>query len=228
MDIDGFGEKLVEQLVDNNLANNLADIYRLDFNSLSNLDRMAEKSAQNIIDALAKSRKTTLARFIYALGIRNVGEATAKDLAKFFGSVEAIQNANIDALIQVPDVGPTVAESIFDFFAESHNREIISSLIAPIESGGAGVYWDYITPQSIASGVLNGKIFVLTGTMPTLGRDEAKELIENQGGKVSGSVSKKTDFVIAGEDAGSKLTKAIELGITIIDEAEFLTMIKVS
>lgn len=228
MDIDGFGEKLVEQLVDNNLANNLADIYRLDFNSLSNLDRMAEKSAQNIIDALAKSRKTTLARFIYALGIRNVGEATAKDLAKFFGSVEAIQNANMDELIQVPDVGPIVAESIFDFFAESHNREIISSLITPLESGGAGVYWDYVTPQSIASGVLNGKTIVLTGTMPTLGRDETKELIENQGGKVSGSVSKKTDFVIAGEDAGSKLTKAIELGITIIDEAEFLTMIKVS
>jgi DNA ligase (NAD+) len=225
MDIDGFGEKLVEQLVDNNLANNLADIYRLDFNSLSNLDRMAEKSAQNIIDALARSRKTTLARFIYALGIRNVGEATAKDLAKFFGSVEAIQNASIEELIQVPDVGPTVAESIFDFFLESHNREIISSLITPIESGGAGIFWEYVAPQSVASGELNGKTIVLTGTMPTLGREEAKELIENHGGKVSGSVSKKTDFVIAGKDAGSKLAKAIELGIPIIDEAELLAMI---
>lgn len=225
MDIEGFGDKLVEQLVDSNLANNLADIYRLDFHSLANLDRMAEKSAQNIIDALEQSKKTTLARFIYALGIRNVGEATAKDLARYFGNVEAIQHADIEQLQQVPDVGPIVAESIVNFFAEAHNREIIHSLIAPSEKGGAGIHWESIAPQSDAKGVFTGKTFVLTGTLPTLGREDAKALIENEGGKVSGSVSKKTDFVVAGDDAGSKLTKAQELGVNVIDETDLLLML---
>ncbi len=225
MDIEGFGDKLVEQLVDSNLANNLADIYRLDFHALTNLDRMAEKSAQNIIDALEKSKKTTLARFIYALGIRNVGEATAKDLARYFGNVEAIQDANIEQLQQVPDVGPIVAESIVNFFSEAHNREIINSLISPIELGGAGIHWDAVAAKSNATGIFTGKTFVLTGTLPTLEREDAKALIENVGGKVSGSVSKKTDFVVAGADAGSKLTKAQELGVGVIDETDLLKML---
>ena len=225
MDIEGFGDKLVEQLVDSNLANNLADIYRLDFHALANLDRMAEKSAQNIIDALEESKKTTLARFIYALGIRNVGEATAKDLARYFGNVEAIQDANIEQLQQVPDVGPIVAESIVNFFSEAHNREIINSLISPIELGGAGIHWDAVAAKSNATGIFTGKTFVLTGTLPTLGREDAKALIENVGGKVSGSVSKKTDFVVAGADAGSKLTKAQELGVGVIDETDLLKML---
>jgi DNA ligase (NAD+) len=225
MDIEGFGDKLVEQLVDSNLANNLADIYRLDFHTLANLDRMAEKSAQNIIDALNKSKKTTLARFIYALGIRNVGEATAKDLARYFGNIESIQNAGIEQLQQVPDVGPIVAESIVNFFAEAHNREIINSLIAPEKEVGAGIHWDMVAAQSNATGIFTGKTFVLTGTLPTLGREDAKALIENVGGKVSGSVSKKTDFVVAGADAGSKLTKAQELGVNVIDETDLLKML---
>ena len=225
MDIEGFGDKLVEQLVDSNLANNLADIYRLDFHALANLDRMAEKSAQNIVDALEQSKKTTLARFIYALGIRNVGEATAKDLARYFGSVQAIQDANVEQLQQVPDVGPIVAESIVNFFSEAHNREIINSLITPAELGGAGIHWDAVAAQSNAIGIFTGKTFVLTGTLPTLGREDAKALIENVGGKVSGSVSKKTDFVVAGADAGSKLTKAQELGVSVIDETDLLKML---
>lgn len=225
MDIEGFGDKLVEQLVDSKLANNLADIYRLEFHTLADLDRMAEKSAQNIIDALTQSKKTTLARFIYALGIRNVGEATAKDLARYFGNVEAIQHADIEQLQQVPDVGPVVAESIVNFFAEVHNREIIQSLITPSEQGGAGIHWDAVAAQSDSTGIFTGKTFVLTGTLPTLDREDAKALIENQGGKVSGSVSKKTDFVIAGADAGSKLTKAQELGVSVIDETDLLKML---
>jgi len=225
MDIEGFGDKLVEQLVDGNLANNLADIYRLDFHALAKLDRMAEKSAQNIIDALEKSKKTTLARFIYALGIRNVGEATAKDLSRYFGSIEAIQDAGLEQLQKVPDVGPIVAESIVNFFSEAHNREIIKSLITPKEFGGAGIHWDALIAQSDATGILIGKTFVLTGTLPTLGREEAKALIENEGGKVTGSVSKKTDYVVAGEDAGSKLTKAEALGIKVINETDLLKML---
>jgi DNA ligase (NAD+) len=225
MDIEGFGDKLVEQLVDSNLANNLADIYRLDFHTLANLDRMAEKSAQNIIDALTQSKKTTLARFIYALGIRNVGEASAKDLARYFGNVEAIQNADIEQLQQVPDVGPIVAESIVNFFAEAHNREMINNLIAPAEQGGAGIHWDSVIAQSKATGIFTAKTFVLTGTLPTLVREDAKALIENAGGKVSGSVSKKTDYVVAGADAGSKLTKAQELGVSVVDETDLLKML---
>lgn len=225
MDIEGFGEKLVEQLVDHNLTHTLADIYRLDLKALAELDRMAEKSAQNIIDALNKSRKTTLARFIYALGIRNVGEATAKDLARFFGSIEAIKSADIDKLQEVPDVGPVVAESIQNFFSETHNQEVIDALTKSQERGGAGIFWETVQAQLPQTGLLSGKTFVLTGTLPTLGREEAKALLENAGAKVSGSVSKKTDYVLAGSEAGSKLDKAIELGINILDEAAFLEML---
>lgn len=219
MDIEGLGDKLVDQLVDAGLVHTLADIYRLDVTTLAGLERMAEKSAQNIIDALAKSKQTTLARFIYALGIRNVGEATAKDLARHFGNLEALVQADIAMLQAVPDVGPIVAESIREFFSEPHNREVIEHLIQ------CGIHWQESTGHSTVTGHLAGKVFVLTGTLPSLSRDDAKALIESAGGKVSGSVSKKTDFVVAGEEAGSKLVKAQELGITVIDEAALLSML---
>lgn len=213
MDIEGLGEKLVDQLVDGDLVRDLADIYKLDLDTLSNLERMAVKSAQNILDALENSKNTTLQRFIYALGIRNVGEATAKDLAKFFGSFKALQEAELELLQQVPDVGPIVAESIYEFFRERRNDEVIALLIA------AGVHWQESAGRSASSGPLAGKTLVLTGTLPSMSRDEARDLIEAAGGKVSGSVSKKTDYVVAGSEAGSKLEKAQELGVAILDEA---------
>lgn len=219
MDIEGLGEKLVDQLVDSHLVATLADIYHLDLETFSGLDRMAEKSAQNLLDALQHSKQTTLNRFIYALGIRNVGEATAKDLARYFGKLEALQAASAEALQQVPDVGPVVARSIAEFFAEPHNREVISKLVE------AGIRWPESEGQPASSGQLEGKTFVLTGTLPTMSRDDAKERIEAAGGKVSGSVSKKTSYVVAGSEAGSKLTKAQELGLTILDEAGLLSLL---
>ncbi|MFJ5445216.1 NAD-dependent DNA ligase LigA [Methylobacillus methanolivorans] len=219
MDIEGLGEKLVDQLVDSHLVAMLADIYHLDLETFSGLDRMAEKSAQNLLDALQHSKQTTLNRFIYALGIRNVGEATAKDLARYFGKLEALQAASAEALQQVPDVGPVVARSIAEFFAEPHNREVISKLVE------AGIRWPESEGQPASSGQLEGKTFVLTGTLPTMSRDDAKERIEAAGGKVSGSVSKKTSYVVAGSEAGSKLTKAQELGLTILDEAGLLSLL---
>lgn len=219
IDIEGLGDKLVEQLVDTGVVNSLSELYRLDLATLANLDRMAEKSAQNILDALEKSKHTTLARFIYALGIRNVGETTAKDLAKHFGNLQAIQEANIERLLEVKDVGPIVAESIVQFFSEPHNQEVIHGLRE------AGLCWPEHEGQLSISGVLSGKTLVLTGTLPTLSRDDAKALIEAAGGKVSGSVSKKTDFVVAGEEAGSKLAKAQELGVAVIDETGLRTLL---
>jgi len=220
MDIEGLGDKLVDQLVDAGLVHSLADIYGLDLATLANLVRMAEKSAQNILDALHTSKQTTLARFIYALGIRNVGEATAKDLARYFGNLHALLNADIETLQQVPDVGPIVAESIVSFFSEPHNQEVISQLQA------IGVNWPENETPVAKSSALTGKTLVLTGTLPNLSRDTAKEMIEAVGGKVSGSVSKKTDYVVAGEEAGSKLAKAQELGVTVIDEAQFLILLE--
>ncbi len=219
MDIEGLGEKLVDQLVEANLVHTLADIYKLDLGTLSGLERMATKSATNILDALQSSKSTTLARFIYALGMRNVGEATAKDLAKHFGKLSSIMQADIDALLQVNDVGPVVAESIMNFFAEAHNQEVIKALIE------SGINWSETDGKHIATGNFVGKTFVLTGTLPNLSRDSAKALIEEVGGKVSGSVSKKTDYVIAGSDAGSKLDKAQELGLNILDEAAFIELL---
>lgn len=213
MDIEGLGEKLVDQLVEANLVHTLADIYQLNLETLSNLDRMATKSAQNILDALEQSKTTTLARFIYALGMRNVGEATAKDLAKHFGNLAALMQADTLSLLTVNDVGPVVAESISNFLGEQHNKDVILALQV------AGIHWPETEGKQLATGHLVGKTFVLTGTLPTLSRDAAKEMIEAVGGKVSGSVSKKTDFVIAGSDAGSKLDKAQELGLMILDEA---------
>ncbi len=220
MDIEGLGDKLVEQLVDAGLVPSLPALYQLDLAQLMSLERMGEKSAKNLLDALAARRKTTLARFLYALGIRHVGETTAKDLAKHFGSLDRLMGANLDELLLVPDVGPVVAQSVRTFFDQPHNREVIDGL------RGAGVQWPEFEPAPQASvAPLAGKTFVLTGTMPSLTRDEAKDMIEAAGGKVTGSVSKKTDYVVAGSEAGSKLDKARELDITILDEAGLRAML---
>ena len=220
LDIEGLGDKLVEQLVDAGLVHSPADLYGLTVDTLAGLERMGEKSAQNLVDAIGKSRQTTLARFIFALGIRNVGEATARDLAGHFGQLEALLAADGEALQQVSDVGPVVAASIAAFLSESHNREIIDRLRA------AGVTWLEGGATEVGPRVLAGKTLVLTGTLPTLKRDEAKAMIEAAGGKVAGSVSKKTDFVVAGEEAGSKLEKALELAVPVIDEAGLLKLLE--
>ncbi len=223
MDIEGLGDKLVEQLVDCNLVHSLADIYKLDLDSLAKLDRMGEKSAQNIIDAIQHSKQSSFARFIYALGIRNVGEATARDLAKHFSTLEALMQADQQALQQVPDIGPVVAESIVNFFAEPHNQQVLAFLTLSEQQGGAGIVWQQAEAiQHHAE--FSGKTFVITGTLPSMSRDQAKAMIEQLGGKVSGSVSKNTDYVLAGSEAGSKLDKALELGITIIDQQKLMEM----
>jgi DNA ligase (NAD+) len=219
MDIEGLGEKVVDQLVDGAIVRTPADLYRLGLVALASLERMGEKSARNLLAAIEKSRDTTLARFIFALGIRNVGETTARDLARHFGGLDALMAADIDALQNVPDVGPVVARSTAEFFAEPHNREVIEQLRA------AGVHWPEGEPV-MATGILSGKTFVLTGALPTLTRDAAKARIEKLGGKVSGSVSKKTGYVVAGSEAGSKLAKAQELGVPIIDEAQLLALLQ--
>jgi DNA ligase (NAD+) len=220
MDIEGLGEKLVEQLVDAGLIHSPADIYLLTLDQLAALDRMGEKSALNLLAAIEKSKQTTLARFIFALGIRNVGEATARDLANYFGQIEAVQAASVGTLQQIPDVGPVVAASITTFFAEIHNREVIDRLRE------AGLNWPDAEVSKAGNRVLEGKVLVLTGTFPTLKRDEAKALIEAAGGKVAGSVSKKTDYVVAGEEAGSKLEKARELAVMVIDEGQLLELLE--
>ena len=219
LDIEGMGEKLADQLVEADLVKSLNDIYKLDVATLAGLERMAQKSAQNVIDALNNSKQTTLARFIYGLGIRNVGEATAKDLAAHFGGLQALLDAPLEALLQVNDVGPIVAESILQFFGEPHNRQVIASMCQ------LGVQWPEMAGKQAASGVLLGKTLVLTGTLPNLSRDAAQALIEAAGGKVSGSVSKKTHYVVAGSDAGSKLEKAQELSVPVINEADLLALL---
>jgi DNA ligase (NAD+) len=218
MDIDGLGEKLVDQLVDQGLVKTPVDLYRLDVPTLARLERMGEKSAQKLIAAIDRSRHTTLARFIYALGIRNVGEATARDLAHHFGSLDALMNADEAALMAVPDIGPVVAESIRQFFAEPHNRQVIAGLRR------VGVTWPERREAS-ARTALTGKTFVLTGTLASMTRDEARERIEAAGGRVSASVSKKTDYVVAGSEPGSKLARARELGVPVLDEAGFLALL---
>ena len=213
MDVEGLGDKIVEQLVDAGIVQSLPGLYKLGVAKLAALDRMAEKSAQNLVDALEKSKTPTLARFLFSLGIRQVGETTAKDLARHFGKLDALMNASVEQLLEVPDVGPIVAASIHTFFAQPHNREVVEQLLAagvkPQESDGTAD--DRPRP-------LLGKTLVLTGTLPTLSRDEAQALIEEAGGKVSGSVSKKTNYVVAGEEAGSKLEKARTLGVPVLDE----------
>jgi DNA ligase (NAD+) len=222
MDIEGLGEKLVDQLVEQGVVKTPAGLYTLGVLALANLERMAEKSAGNLLAAIEKSRETTLARFIYALGIRNVGETTAKDLARHFGNLDALMAADAARLQEVPDVGPVVADSLVRFFAEPHNVEVIEQLRA------AGVHWSEGEPAPRLSLPLAGKTFVLTGTLPTLTRDAAKEMIEAQGGKVAGSVSKKTDYVVAGAEAGSKLEKARELGVTILDQSQLQELLESS
>ncbi|HTP98303.1 MAG TPA: NAD-dependent DNA ligase LigA [Casimicrobiaceae bacterium] len=221
LDIEGLGDKLVDQLVDGGIVHAPADLYKLGLAKLAALERMADKSAGNVLAAIDKSRKTTLARFIYALGIRHVGEATARDLANHFGNLDALMDASLEALLEVNDVGPVLAASIAGFFAERHNREGIAQLRA------AGVTWPEGAPRARApQGKLANLTFVLTGTLPSLSRDEAKALIEEAGGKVAGSVSKKTNYVVAGEEAGSKLAKAEELGVAILDEAGLRRLIR--
>ncbi|MEN9867050.1 MAG: hypothetical protein RL748_2640, partial [Pseudomonadota bacterium] len=219
MDVEGLGEQLIEQLVDRNVITTPADLYKLGVASLAALERMAEKSAQNVVQALEKSKTTSMARFIYALGIRHAGESTAKALAKHFGNLDALLAASEEQLVQVDDVGPIVAKSIRQYLDDAMNQELIAQLRA------AGVQW----PEQETSSQpkpLAGQTFVLTGTLPTLSRDQAGEKIEALGGKVSGSVSKKTHYVVAGADAGSKLVKAQELNITILDEAALLALLE--
>ncbi len=218
MDIDGLGEKIVDQLVDLSIVRTPADLYRLGLMALANLDRMGEKSAENLLQSIEKSRKNTLARFIFALGIRHVGESTAKDLAKYFGHIDKLMVTNEEELLQVNDVGPVVAKSLLSFFSEAHNREVVEQLLA------SGIELE--VEASTINPELVGKTFVLTGTLPTMSRDEAKTLLEKAGAKVAGSVSAKTHYVVAGADAGSKLEKAQELGVAVIDEAQMLALLQ--
>ena len=234
VDIEGLGDKLVEQLVDADVVHTPADLYRLGLTALANLDRMAEKSATNLLAAIEKSKRTTLPKFLFGLGIRHVGETTAKDLAKYFGNLDAIMDASAEQLLEVHDVGPVVAQSLRQFFDEPHNREVIEQIRA------CNVTWPETEPQhgrgsqaengsNAASGAdlgpFAGKTVVLTGTLSSMSRDEAKDKLEALGAKVSGSVSKKTDYVVAGAEAGSKLDKAVELGVSVLDEARFLAML---
>jgi DNA ligase (NAD+) len=213
MDIEGLGDKLVDQLVDGGLVRTLPELYTLGLAKLSALERMADKSAANLEAALERSKHTTLARFLYALGIRHVGESTAKDLARHFGTLDALMDAPREQLLEVNDVGPIVADSVRQFFAQPHHREIVERLRA------VGITWPEASAAEQGPKPLAGLTLVLTGTLPTLGRDQAQALIEAAGGKVSGSVSKKTHYVVAGAEAGSKLAKAQELGVPVIDEA---------
>jgi len=223
MDIEGLGEKLAEQLVDMGIVNSPADLYdasKCNLEVLANMDRMGEKSAHNLLSAIELSKHTTLPRFIFALGIRNVGEATAKDLAQYFGSLDNLLSADMDSLQQVRDVGPVVAQSIVDFLAEAHNLEVVGQLRA------RGVHWAEHDATPMANLPLTGKTFVLTGTLTALTREQAKEKLEQLGAKVSGSVSARTDYVVAGAEAGSKLEKARGLGVSVLDERQFLKLLE--
>lgn len=219
MDIDGVGGRLIEQLVDRELVHTPADLFKLDLTTLTRLERMGTKSAENALASLEKAKNTTLARFIFALGIREVGEATALNLANHFKTLEALQNADLEALQQVPDVGEVVANRILAFWHEPHNVAVVNDLIAQ------GVHWETVETKEVTENRFKGKTVVLTGTLTQMGRNEAKALLQDMGAKVSGSVSAKTDFVIAGDAAGSKLTKAQELGVTVLTEEEFLAQI---
>ncbi len=220
VEVEGLGDKLVDQLVDAGVVKTLPDLYRLGLVALASLDRMAEKSGQNIVEALEKSKQTTLPRFLFGLGIRHVGEATAKALARHFGKLDAIMDAGVEQLLEVNDVGPIVAQSIRTFFDQAHNREVVAQLRA------CGVTWEEGEPAVQAPKPLAGKTFVLTGTLPSLSRDQAKDLLEAAGAKVAGSVSKKTDYVVAGAEAGSKLDKANELGVKVLDEHGLLALLQ--
>lgn len=213
VEVEGLGEKLVDQLVDDKIIHTLPDLYRLGVGALASLERMADKSAQNIVAAIEKSKQTTLPRFLFGLGVRHVGEATAKELARHFGRLDAIMDASVEQLLEVTDIGPVVAQSLRTFFDQAHNREVVAQLRA------SGVTWHEGPAAPATPKPLSGKTLVITGTLPHISRDQAKELIEAAGGKVTGSVSKKTSFVVAGAEAGAKLDKAQELGIEVLDEA---------
>ncbi|OOR99947.1 DNA ligase (NAD(+)) LigA [Haemophilus paracuniculus] len=220
MDIDGVGEKLIEQLMERELVRTPADLFKLDHTTLMRLDRMGEKSANNALQSIEKAKQTTLARFLFALGIRDVGEATAQNLANHFGTLDAIRTANLDQLKEVQDVGEVVANRLFQFWQEPHNVEVVEDLIA------CGVSWQAVVQQEIADNPLKGKNVVLTGTLTQLTRDEAKALLQQLGCKVSGSVSSKTDYLIAGEKAGSKLAKAQELGVAVLSEEDLIKLVE--
>ena len=220
LDIEGLGDKLVEQLVERDLVRNPADLYGLDVATLAGLERMGAKSAAKLVEALERSKTTTLARFLYALGIREVGEATALTLASHFGTLEALMTAEEERLQQAPDIGPVVAAAIRAFFQEPHNQQVIARLRA------AGVRWPETEVKQAVEQPLAGKTIVLTGTLESLTRDQASDRLRALGAKVSGSVSKKTDYVVAGREAGSKLDKARELGVTVLDEAELLALLE--
>ena len=214
VEIEGLGDKVVDQLVDAGIVRALPEIYKLGVAKLNALERMGEKSAQKLVDAIERSKATTLQRFLFGLGIRHVGEGTSKALARHFGDIDRVMDASVEQLLEIPDVGPIASASIRAFFDQPHHREVVEQLRA------AGVHWPAI--EGVASDAhrpLLGKTLVITGTLPTLGREEAKDLIEAAGGKVSGSVSKKTNWLVAGEEAGSKLEKAQALGVPVIDEA---------
>jgi len=212
--------RLVEQLVDQKLINTVADLYSVNVDDVGAMERMGEKSAKNLVKALETSKKTSLQRFLFSLGIREVGEATALNLANFFGSLDGVIQADQELLQQVPDVGPIVALHIVEFFQQPHNLEVVKSLIA------AGVQWDEFDVDHQQEKPLDGKTYVLTGTLNLMARDQAKGYLQQLGAKVSGSVSKKTHCVIAGDNAGSKLTKAESLGVTVITEQEYIDVLK--
>jgi len=220
MDIDGLGDKLVEQLVDEGCIDHMDDLYALTVEKIIGLERMAEKSAGNLIESLKKSKYTSLNRFIYALGIREVGEATARSLAQHFTSLDAIKAADEETLQQVDDVGPIVAAHIVRFFKQPHNLEVLEKLLA------AGIYWDAIEAAVAEEQTLKGKTFVLTGTLTDMTRDDAKKALQARGAKVTGSVSKKTSYVVVGDNAGSKASKAEQLGVKMLDEAALIKMLK--
>lgn len=222
LNIEGLGKKLVDQLVEQKLVHTPADLYRLNVDVLARLERMGEKSAQNLWDAIDHSRQTTLARFIYALGIRNVGEATAKELARHYATLANFMAADEENLQSVADIGPVVAQSIVTFFAEPHNAEVIAQLRA------AGVGWPEEVARPVLEKPLNGRIFVLTGTLAGMSREEAKSRLERLGAHVTGSVSRKTDYVVAGAEAGTKLAKALELQVMVLDEPQFLLLLEKS
>ena len=221
MDIDGIGGKLIEQLVDRELIHTPADLFKLDLTTLTRLERMGAKSAENALNSLEKAKSTTLARFIFALGIREVGEATALNLANHFKTLDALKAADLEQLQQVPDVGEVVANRIFVFWREEHNVSVVEDLIAQ------GVHWETVEVKEASENLFKDKTVVLTGTLTQMGRNEAKSLLQQLGAKVSGSVSSKTDFVIAGDAAGSKLAKAQELNIRVLTEDEFLEQVNI-
>ena len=220
MAIDGLGDALVEQLVDHGLVNDVSDLYALTLKNLTTLPHMGTKSAQNLLDAILQSKTTTFKRFIYALGIREIGEVSAGILAAKFLDIEALTAATFDQLIRLHDIGPVGAYHVIHFLAQDHNRFVIDKLLA------SGVHWPRVAKQALnAEHSFYGKVLVLTGTMASMGRDEAKARLEAVGAKVSGSVSAKTDYVVVGENAGSKYDKAMQLGVKLLSENEFFQLL---